>query len=198
MPAPARLLRLALQLAAAAAGSAISLTGAAGTAAAAASAVGPAGSCSVWPAPKLCTTGSLSRTLGSDFSFVFVAAGARAAGTPPTLAAAFARYADLTRPHRSALATGKNLIHSLAVSISAAGRAETEKVPQQGADETYAIRVPAASGNAARAAPATLHAATIVGALRGLETFSQLVRYNFSAAPRAPSLFEAGVCVHAN
>jgi hexosaminidase len=52
----------------------------------------------------------------------------------------------------------------------------SEDVPQQGTNESYVLVVP--GGGAA----ATLAAATVYGALRGLETFSQLVLFNFSSA----------------
>jgi hexosaminidase len=50
-----------------------------------------------------------------------------------------------------------------------------EDPPQQGTNESYALTIDA-FGNA------SLNAVTVYGAMRGMETFSQLVRYQFSTA----------------
>lgn len=49
----------------------------------------------------------------------------------------------------------------------------SEAVPQLDTDESYDLQVPSGGGTA------TLHAPTVYGALRGLETFSQLVHFDF-------------------
>lgn len=63
---------------------------------------------------------------------------------------------------------GARLVGSLVVSV----KDTSEAVPQHGTDESYVLSVPD------DASDATLVAPTVYGALRGLETFSQLLRYN--------------------
>jgi hexosaminidase len=129
----------------------------------------------VWPAPSSFTGGTANRSLASAFSISYAGlAGSAAAGNatvPHTLARGFARYGPLVRPHRSAAAAGPGLLACLAVSVGSADEAP----PQADTDESYTLTVPAAGD-------ATLRAATVYGALRGLETFSQLVVFDFGRA----------------
>jgi hypothetical protein len=121
----------------------------------------------VWPAPASYTTGNANLTLASDFQFKFASS-----KTPATLLDVFSRYESLTRPHRSAkTASNTGNLHQLVVSITDTNEAP----PQQGTNESYTLNIDA-SGNA------SLNAVTVYGAMRGMETFSQLVRYQFSTS----------------
>ena len=123
----------------------------------------------LWPAPREAALGNSSRPLAPDFTFQFVVT---LHPTPATLSEAFLRYKALTRPRRaSSTTTTHGAIHSLEVSVASTN----ESPPQLGTNESYTLAV-AASGNA------TLHAPTVYGALRGLETFSQLVKFDASTA----------------
>lgn len=57
-----------------------------------------------------------------------------------------------------------------------------------GTDETYNLTIPVFSQQSSQGLSATLYAATVFGALRGLETFSQLVHFDGSVSeiPFAP------------
>ena len=62
------------------------------------------------------------------------------------------------------------MVGALVVSVASA-----DEALQLGIDESYTLLIGAASSSPG---DATLHAATVYGALRGLETFSQLVTYD--------------------
>jgi hexosaminidase len=116
-----------------------------------------------WPAPKSFTTGTTNITVSSGFKFTGV-------GSIPTLVKAIARYQDLTFPHPTDAATDSPKADLTSLDITVADTDESH--PQYGTDESYTLGV-GSSGQA------TLKAATIYGAMRGLETFSQLVLYDF-------------------
>lgn len=131
----------------------------------------------VWPQPSSWMTGTGVQELDAQqFVFSYMAHPTTSAPTPDTLAQAFHRYLALMTPHRpSSTATrmdAAGALRSLMVSVADA----SEDPPQQGTNESYELKVPGGG------APATLKAATVYGALRGLETFSQLVLFNFSAS----------------
>ena len=91
-------------------------------------------------------------------------------GTSAVLDRAFARYQNITFPRKSGEICGY-LLPSLDVSvddISEAGPVPLEPT----SSEAYELQVPTTGD------PATLHARTIAGALRGLATFAQLVSMN--------------------
>ena len=126
------------------------------------------------PLPSHYTLGSESRPLAAAFAF----AGAGAA--VPTLTAACARFRAMifrgvpppTAP-TAQLATGDEL---LGLSITVANASEAP--PQLGVDESYELTLP--SGNSSSSSNyATLRAATVYGALHGLQTFAQLVGFDF-------------------
>ena len=132
----------------------------------------------VWPQPSSWTAGTGVQELDAK-QFVFSYAAAHPTtddgATPNTLAQAFERYTALTTPHRPspAAAGAKGALRSLVVSVAD----PSEDAPQQGTNENYTLVIPGGG-----AAAATLDAATVYGALRGLETFSQLVLFNFSSS----------------
>ena len=119
------------------------------------------GTAPIWPQPKHATNGSEVLTLTPSASF-FV--DANHADKGQLLHAAFERYARLSFPHST---TKVGTLATLKVSIDNAD----ESHPQLDTDESYTLAV-ASSG-------ASLTAKTVYGALRGLETFSQLVRFDF-------------------
>jgi hypothetical protein len=129
----------------------------------------------VWPQPSSWVAGSGTQELDAkEFFFSYAAHHPTSGATPNTLVQAFHRYSALVTPHRpSATAAGAvGALRSLVVSVAD----PSEDPPQQGTNESYVLEV--AGGGAA----ATLKAATLYGALRGLETFSQLVLFNFSTS----------------
>ena len=137
---------------------------------------------SLWPAPANFSAGSARRGLSSAFSFTYSqqTTGAGSQAPPSTMTQAFARYAELTRPHHCApdssrlgLAAGGagDLLTELRVSVVDT----SEAPPQQGTAEDYNLTIPTTGA-------ATLRASTIFGAIHGLESFSQLVQFNFSTA----------------
>lgn len=133
----------------------------------------------VLPTPTKLSNGSATVLLQTPFVFN--------ATTPSAdLSAAFSRYSALIFDHgatpaaagstprgRSAalLAGAPAVLSALQVTVT------NSSVPLQlGADESYELSIPADGS------PATLVAATLFGAYRGLETFSQLVLWDFDLA----------------
>jgi hexosaminidase len=118
------------------------------------------------PAPgySVFTTNSTRAALVLDpTSFTFAATGFSDA----SLAAALARYAALAFPYGAAQAPA-SAATLLGLRVDVAGDAPLA----EGVNETYALDV--------RAGWAVLQAATVYGAMRGLETFSQLLAFNLS------------------
>lgn len=107
-------------------------------------------------------------------SFRFEAAGF----SDDILDAAFARYAAVTFGYgpgggASAAAAGAPTIPGVRVDVLSSDDALFE-----GVDESYSLLAP--DPDPAAAGWASITAATVFGALRGLETLSQLVMYNFT------------------
>jgi hexosaminidase len=139
----------------------------------------------LWPLPQRSSNGSTALRVqhdGSAGTFFSLASGQPVA----TLVAAFYRYSQLTFPHHvnpAAVASGSfsgPTLHGLSVTVDD----PSETVLQLGTDESYSLDVRGDGTNA------TLHAATVYGAVRGLETFSQLVLFDFEqhayTLPSAP------------
>jgi len=116
---------------------------------------------SLWPAAALLRSGATVRTVGSDAAWV-LDGGARCA----TLSAAVARYRALIFA-RGASPGGD--VRRVEVRV----RNASEAYPRDWAlvDESYDLALDA------RGAAVALRAATVYGALRGLETLSQLIVY---------------------
>ena len=150
-----------------------------------ATSVGLQARAAVWPLPQHAVNGSttLSVVPGSADAF-FVLDGAPCG----TLSAAFQRYHDLIFSHHiqqqaAAHADFGGTLRSLSVRVDST----SEAVLQLGTDESYELNI---SSSSTAPAAATLHAATVYGALRGLETFSQMVVLDFDrhsyTLPQAP------------
>lgn len=120
----------------------------------------------IWPLPQRFSNGSTTLTVvkpAASGSF-FKMSGA----VPKTLSAAFERYERLAMPHPAAQASDANGVTSLSVTVDSM----SEEHPQLSTNESYSLTI-GSTGSA------SLHAATIYGALHGLETFSQLVVFDF-------------------
>lgn len=122
----------------------------------------------LWPLPSTYTNGTTMLAVSPSLKFT--------GPTSATLSAAFDRYMGIIFPH--APMTDDTVPAPPAPSVSLAGldvtvSSPSEAPPQVDTDESYTLTIPADGSNA------KLSAVTIYGALRGLETFSQLVVYNF-------------------
>jgi hypothetical protein len=121
----------------------------------------------VWPLPSSFTNGSQTALVVPNPGVFFVMASGQESNT---LSQAFSRYDYLTFPHPAQQSTpDSSSILSLIVNVANID----ESVPQLETDESYDLVIPADGGEA------SLSANTIYGALRGLETFSQMVVFDF-------------------
>ncbi|KAK7340842.1 hypothetical protein VNO77_21556 [Canavalia gladiata] len=136
----------------------------------------------LWPLPADFTSGD--ETLSVDPALTLSVAGN--GGGSSILRDAFDRYRGITFKHSS---VGFSLIRKLRerlVSVSAYDIAtlkitvhsDNEEL-QLGVDETYTLLVPKAKDSYV-AGEVTIEANTVYGALRGLETFSQLCSFDYS------------------
>ena len=119
----------------------------------------------VWPLPAKATGGSSVIAVTPVDHFFTLALHS------PLLEAAFQRYARLTFPHATKKVAGGSSVGVRALSLSVDDLDESH--PTIKTDESYTLSVLANS--------ATLKAKTVYGALRGLETFSQMVVFDFDA-----------------
>ena len=123
----------------------------------------------LWPMPRNLSLGNVSLVVSSALAFTAVTPSA-------VLIAAFARIEGLMFNHGDANGTavaarlGAPLLTSIRVDV-----ADVTVPLDLGVDETYSLVIPA-DGSAAE-----LVAATVWGALHGLQTLSQLVTYDFDA-----------------
>ena len=103
-------------------------------------------------------------------------------GSSPLLSKAFERYDKYTFPH--AANSGSSGAGPKITGLDLVVADKDESHQQLDTDESYTLKVPATGGKAKATAK------TVYGALRALETFSQLVRFDFDsnayALPGAP------------
>ena len=135
----------------------------------------------IWPAPSTSSFGTGVRTVVPSKAFFRLST-----GSSPLLEAAFERYAGLTFPHAADAPSLDTAASALGCEVpSAASAAITymhievadlaEDHPRLETDESYTLSIsddgaePAVRGSAQ----------TVYGALRLLETFSQLVAFDF-------------------
>ena len=127
---------------------------------------------SLWPAPSTSTPGTGVLPVTPSDSF-FTLAGPGPSKASPLLTAAFDRYMPLTFPH-TADAAKTNMAPAL-TSLTIAVDDLSEDHPGLATDESYTLTVSTDD------LTATAHAKTVYGALRALETFSQMVTFDFDA-----------------
>lgn len=144
----------------------------------------------VWPLPRHFRSGSGGRkhtrslTVAHHLQFWCVIAGTESANivvkgaatscsSSPILDEAFRRYHDLIfSTHK-----GQTAGHRLALSTLIVEVQSSEETLRYGADESYSLAVP----DPANSTRAYIQANTVFGALRGLETFSQLCSFDFKS-----------------
>ena len=132
----------------------------------------------IWPMPSSLVENGANLTVGASTTFFVekaaVAGSSSSSSSSALLTEAFTRYTSLTFPHgitfdetdQVKVKDSKELT-SLVVSVEELD----ESHPQLSTDETYTLSI-SSSG-------AKLTAPTVYGALKGLETFSQLVLFDF-------------------
>ena len=131
----------------------------------------------IWPLPvQFTVSSSLDLTISASFAFSIGTTGANS----EILVDAVDRYTEITFPHH-AEGNPTTGMTSLVINVASA-----DEDLQFGIDESYTLAVPNATGSNI----GVLTANTIYGAMRGLETFSQLVIYNFTAM-----YYETSTCV---
>eukprot|EP00041_Stephanoeca_diplocostata_P028623 m.823749 g.823749 ORF g.823749 m.823749 type:complete len:619 (-) comp23404_c0_seq1:2097-3953(-) len=122
----------------------------------------------VWPLMSQYTNGTATVSVASTLKYVDDSATAT-----KTIAQAFTRYQGLTFPHHASAAAEAALgaaISELHVSI----KDTDESHPQLGVDESYTLDINSDGSNV------LVTANTIYGAMHALETFSQLVSFDFA------------------
>ena len=120
---------------------------------------------SVWPQPKEASLGTSALHISPQLRF-------HGGNDVNTLRLAYERYATLMFPHPGAvLARSLPTIRAVDVTVDD----PSESYPQLDTDEAYELSI-GADGTAA------LSARTVYGVLRGLETLSQLVIYDFDSS----------------
>ncbi|XP_006654923.1 beta-hexosaminidase 1 [Oryza brachyantha] len=127
----------------------------------------------LWPLPKSFTSGSQTLLVDPDLALDAQGPGGGAAA----VAEAFERYRKLTFSpwaHAARNGSGGYDVARLAVVVASA-----DETLELGVDESYTIYVAAAGGVNSIVGGATIETNTIYGAIRGLETFSQLCVFNY-------------------
>ncbi|CAM6086924.1 unnamed protein product [Calypogeia fissa] len=134
----------------------------------------------IWPLPAEWSKGTTTLVVDAQLELVLEGNGGITRGSG-IVADAFERYCkhmyahqrdkDVLRKIRRRNAADGPSLQKLIVNILS-----SEETLNLGTDESYNLSVPAPG----KKTEALLEAATVYGALRGLETFSQLVRFNFT------------------
>ncbi|KAM3399994.1 hypothetical protein ACQJBY_005087 [Aegilops geniculata] len=127
----------------------------------------------IWPLPKNFTSGTQTLAVDPDLALDPQGAGGGAAA----VAEAFERYRHLIFSpwaHAARPASAGYDVARLTVVVASA-----DETLELGVDESYTIYIAAAGGANSIVGGATIEANTIYGAIRGLETFSQLCVFNY-------------------
>ncbi|CAM6092507.1 unnamed protein product [Calypogeia fissa] len=134
----------------------------------------------IWPLPAEWSKGTTTLVVHAQLELVLEGNGGATSGSG-IVADAFERYCkhmyahqsekDVLRKIRRRKAPNGPALQRLVVNISSA-----DETLNLGTEESYTLSVPAPG----KRTEALLEAATVYGALRGLETFSQLIRFNFT------------------
>lgn len=164
----------------------------------------------VWPLPSEFSSGATPVAVVPRSSFfalvddsgdAAVRGDAKFGRSNPTLEEAFRRYAALTFPHPAApdarsgpvrptaqlarsarLASGESNVGTIALTGLSVSVSDLDETTMRiGTDESYTLSIARNDDAPTAAAVGSLRAATVYGALRGLETFSQLVSFDFDA-----------------
>ncbi|KAJ6833320.1 beta-hexosaminidase 1 [Iris pallida] len=146
----------------------------------------------LWPLPKNLSSGLQTLTIDPDLSLDPGGIG----GNSLILLEAFGRYKDLifkdNRARYSRRRSGQYDVSKLTVIVSS-----DNETLQFGVDESYELYVGGDNGRGGRMSivgGATIEASTIYGALRGLETFSQLCTFNYDT--KTVELYKAPWYIH--
>jgi len=115
----------------------------------------------LWPLPVNYTHGATTVTVNPSLSF-------QPTSKSAILLKAISRYNDLIFTERSAVSSEQGALSSLVIDVSS-----EDDTLQLETDESYTLEIGSNTTSSA-----TLSAKTVYGAMRGLETFSQLVQYN--------------------
>ncbi|CAN8018678.1 unnamed protein product [Ixodes persulcatus] len=121
---------------------------------------------SPWPAPQLWYSSPKQRLVNPDIAFI-----SSAASVCDVLAKAFDRYRTLIFYKPCGPYPYDSSSERLTILYIEVLKPYDERYPKQGDAENYTLEIPDVG-------PAVLEAETVWGALRGLETFSQLVHIN--------------------
>jgi hypothetical protein len=121
----------------------------------------------IWPLPKQVTKGNT--TVGVAYNPMRFFTFANGGNPPRIVGEAFARYSDIIFQHRA----GNSPVNPTITGVSVSIMDLDESYKQLGTDESYTLDVPQQGGEA------RITAKTIWGALYGMETFSQLVDFDF-------------------
>lgn len=122
----------------------------------------------IWPLPRQYSNGPTTIEVVPSSEFFLLKQ------QSPLLTAAFDRYQKLMFPHAvSAVANPISAAAQITV-LHIAVNSTDEGFPALDTDESYTLSI-----NSDASGGSFLHAGTVFGCLRGLETFSQLVRFNF-------------------
>jgi hexosaminidase len=126
----------------------------------------------IWPIPREYSNGSSTFVVTPSSGFFSLKQ------TSALLTTAIKRYDMITFPHAVSPSMHTTRAEQEQLSILHITVDSTaEEAPQLATNESYALTIDSDSAGGAK-----LHAATVYGVLRGLETFSQLVRFSFNAA----------------
>uniref|UniRef100_A0A0D6R4V9 Beta-hexosaminidase n=1 Tax=Araucaria cunninghamii TaxID=56994 RepID=A0A0D6R4V9_ARACU len=130
----------------------------------------------LWPMPKEWSNGNVTITVDPNFVLVTQGDGSNSS----LIRNAFERYKTIILTHHVKFAhlnraqNAEYDISKLIISVSS-----PDETLQLGIDESYSLSVPVDTGHSI-VQGALLEAKTVYGALRGLETFSQLCIFNFT------------------
>ena len=134
----------------------------------------------VWPLPAAVSTGNATAVLAADFLL-------HSDSTSSLLGRALTRFTALIFTHAAAAAPSTASATALTgLRVVVASASDDLSL---GVDENYTLTIPASCGPTPPC-EGTLYSNSVFGALRGLETFAQLVRFDFEeevhSVPGAP------------
>uniref|UniRef100_A0A803M2S7 beta-N-acetylhexosaminidase n=1 Tax=Chenopodium quinoa TaxID=63459 RepID=A0A803M2S7_CHEQI len=129
----------------------------------------------IWPLPANFTSGAETLTVDPDLSLSF-------SGNSPIISAAFLRYKRIIFSHATTVPAGFRSLRTPVFDISVVQivvRSSDEEL-QFGVDESYVLRI-SGRDNHSIVGFAEIEANTVYGALRALETFSQLCTFHYES-----------------